>query len=58
MAAQAAASAAIRLLGDRLGGSGGLILLDGAGRVGYARNTPTMAHAFIVEGMDIPFAGI
>ena len=58
MAAQAAASAAIRLLGDRLGGSGGLILLDGAGRVGYARNTPTMAHAFIVEGMDSPFAGV
>ncbi|HLZ24315.1 MAG TPA: isoaspartyl peptidase/L-asparaginase [Ktedonobacterales bacterium] len=58
MSAQAAASAAIRLLGDRVGGSGGLILLDGAGRVGYARNTPTMAHAFIVEGMDTPFAGV
>lgn len=58
MPAQAAASAAIRLLGERVGGSGGLILLDGEGRVGYARNTPTMAHAFIVEGMDSPFAGV
>lgn len=58
MSAQAAASAAIRLLGERTNGSGGLILLDGVGRVGYARNTPTMAHAFIVEGMDTPFAGI
>ncbi|MGH2516958.1 MAG: isoaspartyl peptidase/L-asparaginase family protein [Ktedonobacterales bacterium] len=58
MSAQAAASAAIRLLGDRLGGSGGLILLDGVGRVGYARNTPAMAHAFILEGMDTPFAGV
>lgn len=58
MSAQAAASAAIRLLGDRLGGSGGLILLDHQGRVGYARNTPTMAHAFMLEGMDTPFAAV
>ena len=56
--AQAAANAAIRLLGKRVGGSGGLILLDGQGRVGYARNTPTMAHAYIVEGMRAPRAGI
>ena len=58
MSAQAAASAAIRLLGERVGGAGGLILLDGQGRVGYARNTPTMAHAFMLEGMAEPFAGI
>ncbi|MBF6591153.1 MAG: isoaspartyl peptidase/L-asparaginase [Ktedonobacterales bacterium] len=56
--AQAAASAAIRLLGERAGGHGGLILLDRAGRVGYARNTPAMAHAFIVEGMGTPFDGV
>jgi L-asparaginase / beta-aspartyl-peptidase len=56
--AQAAATEAIRLLDRRVHGSGGLILLDGAGRVGYARNTPTMAHAFIVEGMGEPFAGV
>jgi beta-aspartyl-peptidase (threonine type) len=58
MSAQAAATAAIRLLDERVHGDGGLILLDGQGRVGYARNTPTMAHAFIVEGMDVPFAGV
>lgn len=58
MSAQAAASAAIKLLGDRVHGDGGLILLDGQGRVGYARNTPTMAHAFVVEGMDDVFAGV
>ncbi len=58
MSAQAAATAAIRLLDRRVHGDGGLILLDGYGRVGYARNTPTMAHAFIVEGMDAPFAGV
>ena len=48
----------IRLLDERVHGDGGLILLDGRGRVGYARNTPTMAHAFIVEGMDTPFAAV
>ena len=39
LSAQAAASAAIKLLGERVHGLGGLILLDGHGRVGYARNT-------------------
>ncbi len=58
LSAQAAATAAIRLLDRRVHGDGGLILLDGQGRVGYARNTPTMAHAFIVEGMDEPFASV
>lgn len=58
MSAQAAASAAIRLLDERVHGDGGLILLDGQGRVGYARNTSSMAHAFIIEGMSEPFAGV
>lgn len=56
--AQAAAIEAIRLLDRRVHGDGGLILLDARGRVGYARNTPSMAHAFIVAGMDSPFAGV
>jgi L-asparaginase / beta-aspartyl-peptidase len=56
--AQAAATAAIRLLSERIGGSGGLIVLDGAGHVGYARNTPSMAHAYMIEGMKQPFAGV
>lgn len=58
MSAQAAATAAIRLLDERVHGDGGLILLDGQGRVGYARNTSSMAHAFIIEGMSEPFAGV
>jgi L-asparaginase / beta-aspartyl-peptidase len=58
MSAQAAASAAIRLLDERVHGDGGLILLDGQGRVGYARNTPSMAHAFMMEGIPEPFAGV
>jgi beta-aspartyl-peptidase (threonine type) len=56
--AQAAATAAIRLLSERIGGSGGLIVLDGGGHVGYARNTPSMAHAYMIEGMSEPFAGV
>lgn len=58
LSAQAAASAAIRLLGERTTGEGGLIVLDSQGRVGYARNSATMAHAFMVEGMSAPFAGV
>jgi len=55
---QAAADAAIQLLGERVGGHGGLILLDVEGRVGLARNTSAMAYAFIREGMDEPDAGV
>jgi beta-aspartyl-peptidase (threonine type) len=42
---QEAASAAIALLKERLNGHGGLILLDPAGRIGVAHNTPRMAWA-------------
>jgi beta-aspartyl-peptidase (threonine type) len=58
LSAQGAASAAIRLLGERTTGEGGLIVLDGQGRVGYARNSATMAHAYMHEGMNAPFAGV
>jgi beta-aspartyl-peptidase (threonine type) len=44
-APQEAAAAAIERLGSRLGGRGGLILLDRDGRVGIAANTPRMAWA-------------
>jgi beta-aspartyl-peptidase (threonine type) len=58
LSAQAAASAAIRLLGRRVGGSGGLILLDAQGRAGAARNTPAMAYAYMLEGLPEPVTGI
>lgn len=58
MEAQAAVDATIQLLGERVGGNGGLIVLDGQGHVGFAYNTPTMAYAYIVEGMDAPTAGV
>lgn len=45
------ARAAIEHLARRVGGSGGIILADARGRIGYAFNTPRMARAYIVEGM-------
>ena len=58
LSAQGAATAAIRLLGGRTTGEGGLIVLDSNGRVGYARNSATMAHAFMCDDMPAPFAGV
>jgi beta-aspartyl-peptidase (threonine type) len=58
LSAQGVASEAIRLLQRRVGGSGGLIVLDAQGRVGAARNTANMAYAYVVEGMGEPIAGI
>jgi beta-aspartyl-peptidase (threonine type) len=60
MDAQAAAEAAIQMLGERTVGRGGLIVLDPHGGVGVAHNTPYIAHAarngegWIVEGMTHP----
>jgi beta-aspartyl-peptidase (threonine type) len=42
-----AANAAVRQLADRTGGTGGLILLDRDGSVGFAFNTPRMAYAYV-----------
>jgi beta-aspartyl-peptidase (threonine type) len=58
MSAQAAADAAIRLLGERLGGTGGLILIDRHGKVGFAHNTPQMSYGYLMEGMDEVQAGV
>lgn len=48
----AAARQAIDILARRVGGLGGCILLDGAGRVGLAFNTPRMAYAYRIEGQQ------
>lgn len=58
MSAQAAADAAIRLLGERLGGDGGLILIDRLGQVGFAHNTPHMSYGYLASGMETPLVGI
>lgn len=56
--ASSAAEAAVRMLSDRVDGRGGLIMIDHMGRVGYAYNTPQMARAYMIEGMDAPEVGI
>jgi beta-aspartyl-peptidase (threonine type) len=45
--AQAAAEKAIGVLADRAQGLGGVIVIDRAGKIGLAFNTPRMAHAWI-----------
>jgi beta-aspartyl-peptidase (threonine type) len=57
-AADEAAGAALAFLSEKATGKGGLIVVDRFGKVGFAWNTPGMAHAFITEGMDAPEAGV
>jgi beta-aspartyl-peptidase (threonine type) len=47
---QEAAQACVDLLAQRAKGTGGLILLDRAGRPGFAFNTPNMAYAYLPSG--------
>lgn len=49
-----AATRAIEELGARVGGWGGLILIDRAGWIGFAHNTPRMAFAWRTPFMDAP----
>jgi beta-aspartyl-peptidase (threonine type) len=53
-----AAQQAVRALESRGGGRGGIILVDTKGELGYAFNTPHMAHAYLAEGMTTPEVGI
>ncbi|MFN7209713.1 MAG: isoaspartyl peptidase/L-asparaginase family protein [Aggregatilineales bacterium] len=50
---QAAAEAALALFGQKFKGEGGLIVLDGAGRVGIAHNTPFMPAAWLQDGVIV-----
>ncbi len=45
-----AARAAIEMMARRVGGTGGIILADHTGRVGFAFNTPRMARGISSEG--------
>jgi L-asparaginase / beta-aspartyl-peptidase len=56
--AQTAARAAIQMLQARVGGLGGVIVLDRQGRVGCAFNTPRMARAYLTEGLSEPVVAI
>jgi beta-aspartyl-peptidase (threonine type) len=56
--AQAAAEAAIAVLGAKAEGKGGLILVDRLGRVGYAWNSDHLVRAYMTSDMDEPVAGV
>ncbi|HEY6460196.1 MAG TPA: isoaspartyl peptidase/L-asparaginase, partial [Polyangiaceae bacterium] len=52
-----AARAAIRQMARRVGGTGGIILVDREGRLGFARNTKTMTWAALAERLPEALAG-
>jgi len=56
--AMGAAAWAIDCLQAKVGGLGGVIVLDREGRVGHAHNTPRMAYGYVCEGMASPVLGI
>lgn len=56
MNAQEAAEAAINVLGARASGTGGLIIVDRRGNIGFAHNTRHMSRAYMQEGMQEPTA--
>jgi len=51
--AQETADSVILLLHGRVGGYGGIILVNRHGHIGLAHNTPNMAYAYILPGQDV-----
>ena len=56
--AREAAEAAIAVLGTKSTGTGGMIVVDRKGNVGFAWNSRNMSHAYIIEGMEEPVSGV
>ncbi len=56
--ARDAAQKAIDMLHKRVGGLGGVIVLDRTGQVGWAFNTPRMARGYIHEEMNEPIVEV
>lgn len=56
--ASEAAQQAVRALESRTQGRGGIIVVDAKGDIGFAFNTPYMAHAYLADGMTKPEVGI
>ncbi len=56
--ARDAAEAAIAVLGARAEGTGGLIVVDQVGNVGFSWNSENMAHAFMTESLNEPVSGV
>ncbi|HLX58101.1 MAG TPA: isoaspartyl peptidase/L-asparaginase [Ktedonobacteraceae bacterium] len=56
--ARDAARSAIATLSARATGTGGLIVVDRKGEVGFAWNSRNMSYAYMMDGMDDPIAGV
>lgn len=56
--ARDAARSAIATLSARATGTGGLIVVDRKGEVGFAWNSRNMCYAYMMDGMDDPVAGV
>jgi L-asparaginase / beta-aspartyl-peptidase len=56
--ARDAATTAIAFIGAKATGSGGLIMVDRKGNIGFAWNSHHMKYAYITEGMEGPVSGI
>jgi len=56
--AQQVADRCIQELGERVQGSGGMIIVDRHGQVGLARNTKAMPFGYMMTGMDHLTTGI
>ena len=56
--AREAARRTIALLKERTGGRGGIVLIAPDGTLGFAFNTPHMAHAYLTDGLSEPAVGI
>jgi L-asparaginase / beta-aspartyl-peptidase len=57
MNVQEAADAAIRVLETKVSGTGGLIIVDHGGKIGFAYNAKNMPRAYMCEGIGEPIAG-
>jgi beta-aspartyl-peptidase (threonine type) len=56
--AQGAASGAINILTNILGTQAGIVVVDNQGGIGFAQNSPQMAHAYMKKGMVELVAGL
>lgn len=53
-----AAEATIAVLTAKASRTGGLIIVDRLGNVGFAWNSPNMVYAYMLEGMEEPITGV
>ena len=56
--AREAAATAMAFLGAKVTGTGGLIIVDRKGNIGFAWNSRHMKHAYMTEGMEGPISGM